>query len=84
MALAEYQDAPAAALSYGQQKLLSIACCMAASGAIRLLDDPFAGVNPMLAERVSELIRAIVQDKSSLYSWSTIWKWSAEQPTRFF
>jgi branched-chain amino acid transport system permease protein len=61
VALAEYEDAPAAALSYGQQKLLSIACCMAASGAILLLDEPFAGVNPTVAERVSELIRAIVQ-----------------------
>jgi len=61
--LTEYADTPAGALSYGQQKLLSVTCCIAASGAILLLDEPFAGVNPALAEQISQLIRAIAHEE---------------------
>ena len=44
-------------LSYGQQKLLTIACALAASPAILLLDEPVAGVNPDLIVQILELVR---------------------------
>lgn len=48
-------------LSYGQQKLLSIACCQAAKGDILLLDEPVAGIAP-------EMIETILQKISDLQS----------------
>jgi branched-chain amino acid transport system ATP-binding protein len=33
-------------LSYGQQKLLTLACCLATGAKILLLDEPVAGVHP--------------------------------------
>ena len=39
-------------LSYGQQKLLSVAICVAAGRQTLLLDEPFAGVHPVLIDRI--------------------------------
>src|SRR3990172_4855728 len=36
-------------LSYGQQKLLTLGCCLATEAAILLLDEPGAGVHPAMA-----------------------------------
>jgi ABC-type branched-subunit amino acid transport system ATPase component len=46
-------------LSYGQQKLLSLGCCLAMEPAILLLDEPLAGVHPALASRIMDLIKEI-------------------------
>lgn len=43
-------------LSYGQQKLLSLAVCLAMEPSILLLDEPIAGVSPEIGERVLELL----------------------------
>jgi len=43
---------PGENLSYGQQKLLSLACCLAIGGEILLLDEPVAGVHPDMATRI--------------------------------
>jgi ABC-type branched-subunit amino acid transport system ATPase component len=50
---------PAGALSYGQQKLLSLACCLGQKGGILLLDEPMAGVHPQMIAQITEAIRAI-------------------------
>ncbi|HRN33782.1 MAG TPA: ATP-binding cassette domain-containing protein [Saprospiraceae bacterium] len=44
-------------ISYGQQKLLNLACCMANDAEIILLDEPVAGVNPVFRERLTEIIQ---------------------------
>jgi ABC-type branched-subunit amino acid transport system ATPase component len=44
-------------LSYGQQKLLSLACCLATGGELLLLDEPVAGVAPGMVDRILALIR---------------------------
>jgi len=49
-------------LSYGQQKLLSLACCMALGGDAFFLDEPFAGVHPSIREVIQDLIRKIGED----------------------
>ena len=43
-------------LSYGQQKLLSIVCCLAADAKLLLLDEPVAGINPAMREKILSVI----------------------------
>jgi ABC-type branched-subunit amino acid transport system ATPase component len=53
------RDHPAGALSYGQQKLLSIAMAVLRQPALVLLDEPAAGVNPVLVETIAGHIRRL-------------------------
>ncbi len=46
-------------LSYGQQKLLSIARLLAMESDLLLLDEPTAGVHPMLIKSILELIKSL-------------------------
>ena len=46
-------------LSYGQQKLLSLACCLINEGSIVFLDEPFAGVHPKIKMTISDIIRSL-------------------------
>jgi ABC-type branched-subunit amino acid transport system ATPase component len=43
-------------LSYGQQKLLSIICCLAADAKLLLLDEPIAGLNPEMRTKILNII----------------------------
>lgn len=52
-------DSKAGEISYGQQKLLNLACCMANDPQILLLDEPVAGVNPVFREKLATVIRQI-------------------------
>ena len=47
---------PAGELSYGQQKLLTIACCVATEARILLLDEPVAGVHPAMVTQILGLL----------------------------
>jgi branched-chain amino acid transport system ATP-binding protein len=47
---------PAGSLSYGQQKLIDIAMAFMPSPRLVLLDEPCAGVNPGLVERLHDLL----------------------------
>lgn len=49
-------------LSYGQQKLLTLACCLATEARILLLDEPVAGVHPEMASRILTLLRQLRED----------------------
>jgi ABC-type branched-subunit amino acid transport system ATPase component len=46
-------------LSYGQQKLLTLACCLATEARILLLDEPVAGVHPEMASQILDLLRRL-------------------------
>lgn len=43
-------------LSYGQQKLLTLACCLATEAKVLLLDEPVAGVYPEMIQKILGLL----------------------------
>lgn len=47
-------------LSYGERKLLALACCVAPNPRLVLLDEPFAGIAEDRQERVALLVRDLV------------------------
>jgi ABC-type branched-subunit amino acid transport system ATPase component len=49
-------EKPARELSYGQQKLLSLACCLATNARVLLLDEPVSGVDPAIALKVLDFL----------------------------
>lgn len=50
---------PAEELSYGQQKLLSLVCCLAAKSDVLLLDEPVAGIAPEMTGIILATIRGL-------------------------
>ena len=46
-------------LSYGQQKLLSLACCLASGAELLLLDEPVAGIAPEMIEHMLSIIQGL-------------------------
>ena len=54
--LTHMMEDPAEGLSYGQQKLLSLVCCLAAKSDVLLLDEPVAGIAPEMIEKILGII----------------------------
>ncbi len=55
--LAAHADTSAGRLSYGQRKLLEFASVLMAEPALVLLDEPAAGINPIMVEAMEQHIR---------------------------
>ena len=54
-------------VSFGQQKLLNLACCLASGASVLLLDEPVAGVDPVFRPELSTIIKGLkAQQKSVL------------------
>jgi ABC-type branched-subunit amino acid transport system ATPase component len=49
-------------LSYGQQKLLTLACCLGTEATVLLLDEPVSGVHPEMASQILSLLRELRAD----------------------
>lgn len=65
--LSQKANDPADNLSYGQQKLLSLVCCLATDADLLLLDEPVAGIAPEMAERILAIIADLPnQGKSAI------------------
>ena len=62
MGLGGVEDASAASLSYGGQRLLDMALALATRPRVLLLDEPLAGLAAAERERVGSLIKAISAD----------------------
>ncbi len=46
-------------ISYGEQKLLTLGCCLANDAELLLLDEPVSGLNDVLVERIINLVKEI-------------------------
>ncbi len=57
--LARVADTPAGRLSGGQKKLVELGRALMAKPRLILLDEPFAGVNPVLIEEIMDRIREL-------------------------
>jgi branched-chain amino acid transport system ATP-binding protein len=57
--LADMRDQPAAVLSGGQARLLEFARILVSGATVALLDEPLAGVNPVMAESVISGVREL-------------------------
>jgi branched-chain amino acid transport system ATP-binding protein len=57
--LVKVADVPSGSLSGGQKKLLELGRALMVSPKLILLDEPFAGVNPVLIEAIAERIREL-------------------------
>jgi ABC-type branched-subunit amino acid transport system ATPase component len=57
--LASHADVAARELSYGQQKLLEFAATLMSRPKLVLLDEPTAGVNPVVVERITDHVRRL-------------------------
>jgi branched-chain amino acid transport system permease protein len=54
-----FRDQKAAALSYGQQKLVELAQILMLDPRLIMLDEPAGGINPTLIERMGDMIREL-------------------------
>ena len=54
-----FRDQKAHALSYGQQKLVELAQILMLDPKLILLDEPAGGINPVLIDRMGEMIREL-------------------------
>ena len=59
LGLSHIRDLPAAGLSGGQKKLLELARIMMREPKVVLLDEPFAGVNPVLIGEIMKALRTL-------------------------
>jgi len=64
--IADKADQPAGNLSYGQQKLLSIVCCLASGAGLLLLDEPVAGINPGMIDKILSIIQELPEKGKSV------------------
>ena len=53
-------------ISYGQQKLLNLACCMASGASVMLMDEPAAGVNPIFCEKLASIVKQLKEQSKAL------------------
>lgn len=55
----KYRDQKARALSYGQQKMVELAQVLMLDPKLIMLDEPAGGINPVLIERMGQMIREL-------------------------
>lgn len=64
--LKEVKNQLAGEISYGQQKLLNIACCVANSAELLLLDEPVAGINPIYREQLTHILKSLKEQGKTI------------------
>ena len=64
--LQDVQYSLAAEISYGQQKLLNLACCVANNADIFLLDEPVAGINPGYRDKIARIIKQLKENGKTI------------------
>jgi ABC-type branched-subunit amino acid transport system ATPase component len=59
-------DSLAGDISYGQQKLLSLACCVANGASLFLLDEPVAGIQPEYRNKMIVLLKQLKEEGKTI------------------
>lgn len=65
--LQDKADESAGSLSYGQQKLLSLACCLALDAKLLMLDEPVAGVNQETISKILSLLKKLKESSVTIF-----------------
>lgn len=55
-------DRKASGFSYGEQRLIALACLLMGNDSLLLLDEPTAGVNPVYIDKIKDIIRKMVEE----------------------
>lgn len=64
--LEEVANQPATEISYGQQKLLTLACCAAMDARLLLLDEPVAGINAEYSDRIGGHLASLRAEEKTI------------------
>jgi branched-chain amino acid transport system ATP-binding protein len=64
--LGDVRNSLAAEISYGQQKLLSLACCVANGATLLLLDEAVAGIQPEYRNKIAILIKHLKEEGKTI------------------
>lgn len=59
-------DHESANLSYGEQKLLTLACCLATGAEVLLMDEPVSGVHPEMIARILTCISQLREEGKTI------------------
>lgn len=81
--LQDVQQAMANEISFGQQKLVNLACCVANQATLLLLDEPVAGISPHYQEQITCLIKRLKQQGKTLFMIEHNTDFIAETADRF-
>jgi len=65
--LSEKAEDLAENLSYGQQKLLTLACCIAMDADLLLLDEPVAGLSSVMIDRMFGLMKELKKQGKTIF-----------------
>jgi branched-chain amino acid transport system ATP-binding protein len=66
VSLTEKRNELAGEISYGQQKLLTIGCCIANNAEMLLIDEPVAGIDKDNRVRIIELVKQLKQEGKTI------------------
>ena len=66
VSLTEKRNELAGEISYGQQKLLTIGCCIANNAELLLIDEPVAGIDKDNRVRIIELMKQLKQNGKTI------------------
>jgi branched-chain amino acid transport system ATP-binding protein len=66
VSLSEKRNESAGGISYGQQKLLTIACCIANNAEVLLIDEPVAGIDKDNQLKIIQLVKQLKQKEKTV------------------
>jgi branched-chain amino acid transport system ATP-binding protein len=67
VSLSEKRNELAGEISYGQQKLLTIGCCIANNADLLLIDEPVAGIDKDNLLKITNLVKQLKQEGKTIF-----------------